>query len=318
MQHQITQPRTVFGNVTGAIPGHERVTSVLTLIASVILLLGPVSDARADGRVAWYTADEFQTRTRHRSEPVVRINDKVSIIELEGLKRTARIRRVWIEYKNGQRVRSRALEGYLSRGETRSVHLGRGRFVRDIHFEVSPVDNRRAYVAVNYRTGADGRVHHDQRFTNTRGHRHDSGHREPRRSYAAPLQHAIQRAFRSQNRDRSHARGRDNQRNERHDNRPRSDRGNGRSGRTHNSGRQRDPATHAQPRSQNQPARQARNARPDRDRTVRPRPNRSANAERPQRPARVERPERRKQRENREPRDNCERGRIGRIESPCR
>ena len=109
----------------------------------------------------WQYAGEIKTRTRHVSDPVIYVNDRVDAIELEGLKRDLHIRRAWMVLGNGHMVRLHDLEGYMEAGYSRAVFLARDRYVKRIELEVEPVGYSRGYARINVRRTDSGHIHDD-------------------------------------------------------------------------------------------------------------------------------------------------------------
>ncbi len=99
----------------------------------------------------WIRAQQFQTRTRHRSDPVIEINARITAIGLTGRKRDAAIYEAYAELGDGKLVPLRALEGRLYSGNSHVRHFERSRYVKRLILRVGPEQRyRRAYVAVDY------------------------------------------------------------------------------------------------------------------------------------------------------------------------
>lgn len=110
----------------------------------------------------WVKADQFRTRTKHRSDPVILINASVSAIGLTGLKRHASIYEVWAELGNGRRIPLRALEGSLYYGTSHTKYFDKPRYVKRLHLRVGPeYRHHRAYVSVDYLPGKGRKRHSD-------------------------------------------------------------------------------------------------------------------------------------------------------------
>ena len=109
----------------------------------------------------WLFAGEFKTRTRHVSDPVIYVDERVDSIEIEGLKRDLHIRRAWMILGNGRAIRLHDLEGYLDAGYSRAVFLSRDRYVKRVELEVEPVGYSRGYARINVRRTDSGHIHDD-------------------------------------------------------------------------------------------------------------------------------------------------------------
>ena len=109
----------------------------------------------------WLFAGEFKTRTRHVSDPVIYVDERVDSIEIEGLKRDLHIRRAWMILGNGRAIRLHDLEGYLDAGYSRAVFLSRDRYVKRVELEVEPVSYSRGYARINVRRTDSGHIHDD-------------------------------------------------------------------------------------------------------------------------------------------------------------
>ncbi len=109
----------------------------------------------------WLFAGEFKTRTRHVSDPVIYVDDRVDAIEIEGLKRDLHVRKAWMILGNGRPVRLHDLEGYIDAGYSRAVFLSRDRYVKRIELEVEPVGYSRGYARINVRRTDSGHIHDD-------------------------------------------------------------------------------------------------------------------------------------------------------------
>lgn len=99
---------------------------------------------------SWVRADQFRTRTRHVSDPVVYVNARVESIGLTGLKRNAYIYDAYAYLRNGRVMPLASLEGYLRHGENHVRHFNKPRYIEKIVFRVGPKNKRRGYVGVSY------------------------------------------------------------------------------------------------------------------------------------------------------------------------
>lgn len=109
----------------------------------------------------WLFAGELKTRTRHASDPVIYVDERVDAIELEGIKRDLHVRRAWMVLGNGRMVRLHDLEGYMEAGYSRAVFLATDRYVKRIELEVEPVGYSRGYARINVRRTDSGHIHDD-------------------------------------------------------------------------------------------------------------------------------------------------------------
>lgn len=103
-------------------------------------------------RVRWQSVGDFRTRRHHTSEPIVGIDRRVSAIQLEGLKRTAYVRRAFVATHRGRMIRVPELEGRLAAGTSKTVRLHRERYITNLILEVDSRHHKRSYVRVKVRS----------------------------------------------------------------------------------------------------------------------------------------------------------------------
>ena len=109
---------------------------------------------RYSGR--WQSVGDFRTRKHHTSEPVVGIDRRVSAIQLEGLKRTAYVRRAYVATHRGRMIHVPELEGRLVAGSSKTVRLHGERYITNLVLEVDSRHHKRSYVRVNVRSPGNG------------------------------------------------------------------------------------------------------------------------------------------------------------------
>jgi hypothetical protein len=103
-------------------------------------------------RVRWQSVGDFRTRRHHISEPIVGIDRRVSAIQLEGLKRTAYVRRAFVATHRGRMIRVPELEGRLVAGTSKTVRLHKERYITSLVLEVDSRHHKRSYVRVKVRS----------------------------------------------------------------------------------------------------------------------------------------------------------------------
>ena len=97
----------------------------------------------------WIRAQQFRTRIRHFSDPVIRIGVTIQAISLSGLKRSARIHTAYAELASGRVIPLANFKGNLRHGERVTKFFSKPRHVKKIVLKVSPQHRKRGYVGVD-------------------------------------------------------------------------------------------------------------------------------------------------------------------------
>jgi hypothetical protein len=99
---------------------------------------------------SWKYIGEFQTRKHEKeSDITLEINDRIKLVEIEGLGRGTVIHRAYLEMKDGRLKRLRDLEGYVERRDTLKQRFRHQRYAQALHLEVSSSGRKRAFAKVN-------------------------------------------------------------------------------------------------------------------------------------------------------------------------
>jgi len=97
----------------------------------------------------WQAVTDIRTRRHHTSDSNVVIARRVSAVQLQGLKRTAFVKRAFAETRRGRMIHLPELEGRLFAGATKTTRLKKSLYIRNLVLEVDSPRHKRAYVRVN-------------------------------------------------------------------------------------------------------------------------------------------------------------------------